>query len=129
MGVRGHPERKKKDIIRKKGGEKDGCTNLKSREFRRSMELANENLASENRRQNRRLDILEENAKQNTAMVANVERLAVNMENMLKVQEQQGGRLEALEDRDGEKWRAAAGYVLTVVLGIVTGFVFKQIGM
>ena len=30
MGVRGHPERKKKDIIRKKGGEKDGCTNLKS---------------------------------------------------------------------------------------------------
>ena len=98
-------------------------------EFRRSMELANENLASENRRQHRRLDILEENAKQNTAMVANVERLAVNMENMLKVQEQQGGRLEALEDRDGEKWRAAAGYVLTVVLGIVTGFVFKQIGM
>lgn len=98
-------------------------------EFRRSMELANENLASENRRQNRRLDILEENAKQNTAMVANVERLAVNMENMLKVQEQQGNRLEALESRDGEKWRSAAGYVLTVVLGIVIGFVFKQIGM
>lgn len=93
------------------------------------MELANENLASENRRQNRRLDILEENAKQNTAMVANVERLAVNMENMLKVQEQQGDRLEALESRDGEKWRSAAGYVLTVVLGIVIGFVFKQIGM
>lgn len=98
-------------------------------EFRRSMELANENLASENRRQNKRLDILEENAKQNTAMVANVERLAVNMENMLKVQETQGKRLEVLEDRDGEKWRSAAGYVLTVVLGIVIGFVFKQIGM
>ena len=98
-------------------------------EFRRSMELANENLVNENRRQNRRLDILEENAKQNTAMVANVERLAVNMENMLKVQEQQGERLEALESRDGEKWRTSAGYVLTVVLGIVIGFVFKQIGM
>ena len=98
-------------------------------EFRRSMELANENLASEDKRQNRRLDILEENAKQNTAMVANIERLAVNMENMLKVQEQQGERLEALESRDGEKWRSAAGYVITVVLGIVIGFVFKQIGM
>lgn len=98
-------------------------------EFRRSMELANENLASENKRQNRRLDILEENAKQNTAMVANIERLAVNMENMLKVQEQQGERLEALESRDGEKWRSAAGYVITVVLGIVIGFVFRQIGM
>lgn len=98
-------------------------------EFRRSMELANENLASENKRQNRRIDILEENAKQNTAMVANIERLAVNMENMLKVQEQQGERLEVLESRDGEKWRSAAGYVITVVLGIVIGFVFKQIGM
>lgn len=98
-------------------------------EFRRSMELANENLASENKRQNRRIDILEENAKQNTAMVANIERLAVNMENMLKVQEQQGERLKALESRDGEKWRSAAGYVITVVLGIVIGFVFKQIGM
>ena len=62
-------------------------------------------------------------------MVANIERLAVNMENMLKVQEQQGERLEALESRDGEKWRSAAGYVITVVLGIVIGFVFKQIGM
>lgn len=98
-------------------------------ELRRSMELANENLASENRRQNRRIDVLEENAKQNTAMVANVERLAVNMENMLKVQEAQGERLEALERRDGEKWRSAAGYVITVILGIVIGFVFKQIGM
>lgn len=104
-------------------------TRAEHEEFRRSMELANENLANENRRQNKRLDILEENAKQNTAMVANVERLAVNMENMLKVQEQQGERLEVLEGRDGEKWRSAAGYVLTVVLGIVIGFAFKQIGM
>lgn len=98
-------------------------------EFRRSMELANENLASENRRQNRRIDVLEENAKQNTAMVANVERLAVNMENMLKVQETQGERLKTLEERDGAMWRKAVGYVMTAVLGIVTGYVFKLIGM
>ncbi len=98
-------------------------------EFRRSMELANENLASENRRQNRRIDVLEENAKQNTAMVANVERLAVNMENMLKVQESQGERLKTLEGRDGEMWRRTAGYVITAVLGILTGYVFKLIGM
>lgn len=69
-------------------------------EFRRSMDLANKNLEDENRRQNRRLDILEEISKRNTALVTNVERLAVNMENMLKVQEQQGERLETLEKRD-----------------------------
>lgn len=104
-------------------------TRAEHEEFRRSMELANENLASENRRQNRRIDVLEENAKQNTAMVANVERLAVNMENMLKVQETQGERLKTLEDQDGEMWRRTAGYVITAVLGILTGYVFKLIGM
>lgn len=104
-------------------------TRAEHEEFRRSMELANENLASENRRQNRRLDILEENAKQSMTMITNVERLAVNMENMLKVQEAQGKRLETLEGRDGAMWRKAAGYVLTAVLGAVTGYVFQQIGM
>lgn len=104
-------------------------TRAEHEEFRRSMELANENLASENRRQNRRLDILEENAKQNMAMVANVERLAVNMENMLKVQEAQGKRLETLEGRDGEMWRKAAGYAMTAVLGVVIGYIFQLIGM
>ena len=104
-------------------------TRAEHEEFRRSMELANENLASENRRQNRRIDVLEENAKQNTAMVATVERLAVNMENMLKVQETQGERLKTLEERDGAMWRKAVGYVMTAVLGIVTGYVFKLIGM
>ena len=62
-------------------------------------------------------------------MVANVERLAVNMENMLKVQETQGERLKTLENRDGEMWRRTAGYVITAVLGILTGYVFKLIGM
>ena len=104
-------------------------TRAEHEEFRRSMELANENLASENRRQNRRLDILEENAKQSMTMITNVERLAVNMENMLKVQEAQGKRLETLEGQDGAMWRKAAGYVLTAVLGAVTGYVFQLIGM
>ena len=98
-------------------------------EFRRLMESENGRLKEENDRQNHRLAILEKSVQQISNLAASTEKLAVNMENMLKVQEQQGGRLEALEDRDGEKWRAAAGYVLTVVLGIVTGFVFKQIGM
>ncbi len=107
----------------------DVVTRREHEEFRRSMELANQNLDNENKRQNKRLDILEENAKQNTALVANVERLAVNMENMLKVQEAQGKRLEVLEGQDGAMWRNAVGYVMTTILGIIIGYVFKQIGM
>ena len=51
------------------------------------------------------------------------------MQNMLKVQEQQGERLERLESRDGEMWRKVTGYAITAVISIVVGFVFAQIGM
>ena len=78
----------------------DFITRNEHEEFRRSIELANQNLAGEDKRQNKRIDILEENVKQITALVTNVERLAVNMENMLKVQEQQGERLKNLEKRE-----------------------------
>ena len=38
-------------------------------------------------------------------------------------------KLEELENRDGEMWRKVAGYILTAVLGIVIGFLFKQVGI
>ena len=103
-------------------------TRTEHEEFRRSMELAHQKLADEDHRQNRRLDILEENAKQNTALIANVERLAVNMENMLKVQDTQGKRLETLENRDGEMWRKVVAYAITAAVGLVIGYISTKIG-
>ena len=38
-------------------------------------------------------------------------------------------KLEKLEGRDGELWRKVTGYVITAVIGIVLGFVFRHIGM
>lgn len=52
-----------------------------------------------------------------------------NMQSMLKEQEKQGKRLEALEGRDGEKWRKVMGYIATAIVGIVLGYLFKRIGM
>lgn len=83
----------------------------------------------ENHRQNRRIEALEESVKQTQSLVANVERLAVNMENMLKEQERQGIRLAALEGRDGEKWRSVMMYVGTAVLGIIIGFIATHLGL
>lgn len=98
-------------------------------EFRRSMEAENQRLEDENKRQNHRLEALEETVKQVAAISTSVEKLALNMENMLKEQVNQGKRLETLESRDGEMWRKVVGYVATAVVGIVVGFLFKQIGM
>lgn len=69
-------------------------------EFRRSMEAENKRLADEDSRQNRRIDLLEQNVERLVALTASVERLAANMENTLKELERQGKRLDALEVRD-----------------------------
>ena len=93
-------------------------TRAEHEEFRKRME-------EEDKRQNKRLDNLEENAK----LLSSIERLAPNMEHMAKEQEKQGKRLETLEKRDGEMWRKVVGYIITAVIGVVVGFVFTQIGM
>lgn len=104
-------------------------TRAEHEEFRRHMEAENERLADEDRRQNRRIEALEKNVQQISSLAASTEKLAVNMENMLKVQEQQGERLERLESRDGEMWRKVSGYIITAVIGIAIGFIFTQLGM
>ena len=98
-------------------------------EFRRSIESENKRLEEENDRQNHRLNALEETVKQVAAISTSVEKLALNMENMLKEQVSQGKRLETLEGRDGEMWRKVVGYVVTAVIGIIVGYLFKQLGM
>lgn len=86
-------------------------------------------LDAENNRQNKRIDLLEKNEQQIQSLATSVEKLALNMENMLKEQERQGERLEALESRDGEMWRKVTGYVITAMIGIVVGYIFTQFGM
>lgn len=97
-------------------------TRAEHEEFRRRME-------EEHRRQDKRLELLEQNVEKMGALTTSVEKLATNMESMLKEQEKQGTRLETLESRDGELWRKAIGYGITAVVGIVLGFLFRQIGM
>lgn len=80
-------------------------------------------------RTDRRLELLEESMRQFNNLAISVEKLATNMEQMATEQKQQNDKLEKLEGRDGEKWRSIAGYVVTAVIGILVGFVFKQLGM
>lgn len=91
-------------------------------EFRRRLE-------EENKRQDKRIGLLEESVHEMGALTTSVERLATSIENMVKEQEKQGKRLEVLEGRDGEMWRKVVGYIATAVIGIVIGFVFNQFGM
>ncbi len=97
-------------------------TRAEHEEFRRRME-------EEHRRQDRRLEELEEKTEGIFALTTSVEKLATNMESMLKEQEKQGRRLESLEERDGKKWRSVTGYIITTIIGLLIGFIFKSLGI
>ena len=91
-------------------------------EFRRRLE-------EENKRQDKRIEILEQNVQQVSSLTVSVAKMAQILELMVKEQERQGERLEVLEGRDGEMWRKVMGYIVTAIVGIVIGFIFNQIGM
>ncbi len=97
-------------------------TRAEHEEFRKRLE-------EENRRQDRRIELLEASVREIGALTTSVEKLALSVESMVKEQEKQGNRLEVLEGRDGEMWRKVVGYIATAVIGIILGFIFTQIGM
>lgn len=86
-------------------------------------------MQDEHIRLSKRISELKEVTQQINDLAISTQKLAVNMENMLKNQEEQEKRISEMEERDGVMWRQAIGYVLTAIIGIVVGFVFKQIGM
>ncbi|MCM1335451.1 MAG: hypothetical protein NC084_12200 [Bacteroides sp.] len=86
-------------------------------------------LEEEDKRQNRRIELLEESTREIRSLAASVERLAMNMESMLKGQEKQDARLEALEGRDGEKWRKAIGYIGTAIIGGALAIIAAKLGL
>lgn len=97
-------------------------TRAEHEEFRRRLE-------AEDSRLNKRLTLVENDLRDVKSLTAAVEKLAVNMENMMKIQEKQGDRLEALEGRDGAMWREVVKIALTVLVGGVIGFALSQIGL
>ena len=91
-------------------------------EFVRRMDEANE-------RQSKRISILEEEVRQISDLTISINRMSISIENMTVQLVEQGKRLQALENRDGEMWRKVTGYLITAVIGIVIGFIFTQVGM
>ena len=97
-------------------------TRAEHEEFRRRLE-------EENRRQDKRLELLEQNVREIGALTTSVQKLAISVENMVNVQERQGERLEALEGRDGERWRKLVGYIASALVSGAVGWLIAQAGL
>lgn len=84
---------------------------------------------AEDNRQNKRLEILEEQTKQFTDLVLSVRELAQSVKQLAEIQKVQGEKLDELESRDGEMWRRVSGYVITSIIGLVVGYLFHKLGL
>lgn len=100
----------------------DFLTRNEHNEFAKRMDEANE-------RQSKRLSILEDKVQEVNETSLQIKELSVKMSQMIEEQGKQGKRLEEIESRDGEMWRKVVSYIITAIIGIVIGFVFKLIGM
>lgn len=100
----------------------DAVTRREHDEFARRMD-------AEDKRQNQRINALEAEVGKATNLLVSVEKLAANMETMLKEMERQGQRLTVLEERDGKMWRKVCTYIITTVLGLVIGAAFARFGV
>lgn len=101
---------------------KDLITRQEHDEFVRRMDEAN-------RRQSKRLDIVENDVKQIGSLTTAVEKLALSMENMVREQIKQGERLNELESRDGNMWRKVTSYIITAIVGAVVCYMMAKAGM
>lgn len=82
---------------------------------------------AQEKRQDKRLEMLENTVREIGALTLSVQRLTQSLESMVEEQERQGRRLQALEDRDGEKWRKLMGYIATALTSGAVTLLLSQI--
>lgn len=84
---------------------------------------------AEFKRVSKRLEGVEKTSEQINALAISIQKLTSEMTNMSELQKEQNEKLEAIENRDGDTWRKVKNYVITAIIGIVVGYLFKTIGM
>lgn len=78
---------------------------------------------------NARIKDLEANIGKIVDLTIAVNNMAHSIEAMVKEQKKQGERIESMESRDGERWRSVTGYVITAIISLLIGFIFKELGL
>ena len=81
----------------------------------------------EDKRQNERIDRLENTLQTMSTIAISVERLAVNMETLAKEVARQGTKLNDLEMKPAKRWDLLISSVISSIVGLILGFVFSGI--
>lgn len=83
------------------------------------MEL--ERIRDEDDRQNKRIALIEEDTKAIRRLTTSIEKLVIQMQDMLAEQKEQSKRIQRLEEEPGDAWRELKKKALDTVVGIVVG--------
>ena len=80
-----------------------------------------ERLHDEDRRQNKRLELLEESVKSIQDLTVSVHMLAHDMKQMLEEQKEQGKRLDKLEQEPADAWKQVKTTIITAIVSTIAG--------
>ena len=86
-------------------------------------------IEDENKRQNKRIELLEESMKQIYTLNTYVQKIAAAMESLTKAVGQQNERLEAIEKKPAQNWDKLLWALGGVLISAIAAFVIKQIGL
>lgn len=95
-------------------------TRAEHEEFRRRID-------EENKRQDKRIALLEENTRQISTLTISVEKLAQGIEGMVKDLERQGQRLERLEHEPLEEHKSNKRAVINCIISGVGGAIISAV--
>ena len=98
----------------------DCITREEHKEFVKRME-------ADNHRQDKRIEVLEENVRQIGALTVSVEKMAFSVENMAKELGNQGERLAELEKVPGRNWDTVKSGLLGALATAVAGGVIAAV--
>lgn len=80
-----------------------------------------ERIRDEDDRQNKRIALIEEDTKAIHRLTTSIEKLVIQMQDMLAEQKEQSKRIQRLEEEQGDAWRELKKKALDTVVGIVVG--------
>lgn len=80
-----------------------------------------ERIHDEDKRQNKRLDALEENGKMLTDLTLSVQKLAIGIESLSTKQDEMNARLEEIERRPATAWNLVTRTIITTIAGAIAG--------
>lgn len=83
----------------------------------------------EEKRQNHRLEELEGDVKEIHQLAISVNSMAVSVDNLTKEIAKQSIRLEKIEAEPAENWNKAVWVVVSALIGMALGALFKSMGM